>query len=40
MLAMAKQNNITVFVFENGNVEPHIKDFLQYELARIVDYVI
>ncbi len=40
MLAIAKQNKITVFVFENENIEPHIKEFLQYELARIVDYVI
>lgn len=39
MIAMAKQNNITLFIFDNKAIEPRIKDFLKYELSNIVDYV-
>ena len=37
MLDLAKKNNITVLMFDGFNVEPHIKNFLQYELSQVVD---
>lgn len=37
MLDLAKKNNITVLLFDSFEIEPHIKNFLQYELSQVVD---